>query len=267
MKKLTTLFLALLIGCSGFGQTVLRSNDTVLRAYDSNTPTNTPYTLSVWLDGDADQTFTLDGTSVDQWDDKSGNDNHVLNGNADATRPTYDINTGRVTFIAANSTFLQSAAFVSPLTQPNTIFIVYKITGPLDVVEIIFDGAGSTEERNSFLTTASNFQIYAGAILTDEATDANNNIHVGLFNGVSSEYWINGVSSVSGNASTYPLDGITLGVNHLVNQYFADCEIMEVIVYDDEVSDTWRDKITAYLADKWSITATTDFKGYVLRQD
>ena len=140
MKRLTTLFLALLIVCSGFGQTVLMSGDSVLRVYDANTPSSTPYTLSVWLDGKDASSFTLDGTSVDNWADKSGNGNHVLNGNADATRPTYDINTGKVTFIAANSTFLQSAAFASALSQPNTVFIVYKYTGNIADYKRIFDG-------------------------------------------------------------------------------------------------------------------------------
>jgi len=42
---------------------------------------------------------------------------------------------------------------------------------------------------------------------------------------------------------------------------------MEVIIYNSDISDVDRDKITGYLAWKWPITATTDFKGYILRQD
>jgi hypothetical protein len=96
----------------------------VLKYYDPEQPLNIDTSCQVWLDGNDADTFTLDGTSVDQWDDKSGFGRDVSNGNADTTRPTYDSATGRVTFTAANSTFLQSAAF--NLTQPVTVFIVVK---------------------------------------------------------------------------------------------------------------------------------------------
>ena len=82
----------------------------------------------------ASSEYWINGVSV-----ISGNARHVLNGNADATRPTYDINTGRVTFISANSTFLQSAAFGSALSQPNTIFIVYKIGEIEKKVDLIYE--------------------------------------------------------------------------------------------------------------------------------
>ena len=99
----------------------------ILKVYNPNQPLNIDTTCEVWLDGKDATTFTLDGTSVDQWADKSGFGRDVSNGNADTTRPTYDSATGRVTFTAANSTFLQSAAFGAALVQPNTIFVVYKI--------------------------------------------------------------------------------------------------------------------------------------------
>ena len=234
----------------------------VLRAYDSQQPLNIETSCEVWLDGKDDQSFTLDGTSVDQWDDKSGNARHVLNTNADATRPTYDINTGRVTFVASNSQFLQSGSFT--LVQPNTIFVVYKITGALNVLGVPFSQI--TTSRNQFYYNASVFTIYGGAALADGATDANDNIHVGLFNGANSEYWINGVSKVSGNAGVNSMSGITIGSDYALGNS-ADVEIMEVIVYNASISAVDRDKITGYLSNKWDISATTDFKGYVLYED
>jgi len=263
MKKLL-IFLALLISLQGFGQTVLRSGTTVLRVYDSQQPLNIETTCEVWLDGKDDGSFTLDGTSVDQWDDKSGNDRHVLNGNANATRPTYDINTGRVTFVAANSTFLQSAAFASALSQPNTIFIVYKITGDISDTEYVIT---SLTHSHLLYYSSSIFKIYAGATdLENGATNANDNIHCALFKEILSEFWINGVLGASGGANigNNNLEGITLGMHYPGSQY-ADVSIMEVIIYNADISDVDRDKITGYLAWKWDITATTDFKGYVLR--
>ncbi|MCD6329203.1 MAG: DUF4082 domain-containing protein, partial [Candidatus Cloacimonetes bacterium] len=60
------------------------------------------------------------------------------------------------------------------------------------------------------------------------------------------------------------LDGITLGANHGLTQN-SDTEIMEVIVYNADISDRDRDVLTGYLAKKWKIPATTDFKGYIIR--
>ena len=259
MKKLF-IFLALIISLQGFGQTVITSSTTVLRVYDSNQPLNIETTCELWLDGKDDDSFTLDGTSVDQWDDKSGNDRHLNNTNDNTTRPTYDINTGRVAFTAANETFLQSAAFGAALVQPNTIFVVYKINTYIGS-SVVFTGAINYVQ---FTMATGNFRLKAGVSLTDGPTNLNDNIHVALFNGASSEYWINGINVISGNAGNRILNGITLGSLRTTASAFSSAEIMEVIVYNSDISDTDRDVITAYLADKWDITATTDFKGYVL---
>ena len=149
------------------------------------------------------------------------------------------------------------------MTQPNTIFIVYKITGALAGTYIVFDGiAGS--DRNSFNSISNNFGIYVNTGITSTA-DADDNIHVGLFNGASSEYWVNGGLVVSGDAGSGSLGGITLGSRMDLAGNFAGGEIMEVIGYNSDISATDRDIITAYLADKWNITATTTHKGYILR--
>ena len=234
----------------------------IIRAYDANQPLHIEDECKVWLDGKDAGQFTLDGTYVDDWIGKGSLGVHAANANDNTTRPTYDINTGRVTFIAANQTFLQSAAFGAVLTQPNTVFIAYKITGNIAITMYFFDG--TTSDVQPFVITTSLFKIYAGVPLEGGATNANDNIHVGLFNGVSSEYWINGVSKSSGNIGASNLDGITLGKRGSGAGNFSDVEIMEVIIYNADISDVDRDKITGYLANKWDITATTDFKGYVL---
>ena len=259
MKRLTIflrqlIFLLLLIPFALFGQKVLI-------AYDANTPLNVTESCEFWFDGHDASSFTLDGTSVDQWDDKSGNGRHVLNGNDNATRPTYNSATGRVTFINANSTFLQSSAFGSALSQPNTIFVVYKITGGLADNEGVFDAVTSIAQLFYFHATV--FKIHAGAQLVGLSTNTNNNIHCGEFNGLTSNYWINGDLVDAGAIGASVLDGITLGARGGLSTY-ADCEIMEAIGYNAVLSDGDRDKIMGYLSNKWNITATTDYKGSVM---
>ena len=52
------------------------------------TPAQLGSSLALWLDAEDTATITLNGTDVAQWDDKSGNGNHVSNGTA-ATQPAY----------------------------------------------------------------------------------------------------------------------------------------------------------------------------------
>ena len=261
MKRITTLLSIFLFAFVLQGQTIIRNGSAILRTYDANQPLNIDDECKVWLDGKDAGQFTLDGTYVDQWSCKGSLAAHVYNTNDDTTRPTYDAATGRVTFISANSTFLRSAAFASVLSQPNTIFVVYKITGNLTDLEVILSSTNNTYYE-LFYSRDNLFAIEAPIALSI-SNNTNDNIHVGLFNGASSEYWINGISEASGDVGAKPFNGVTLG-HYYGAAFHANMELMEVIIFNADISDVDRDKITGYLANKWSITATTDFKGYVL---
>jgi hypothetical protein len=52
------------------------------------TPADLGSALALWLDADDAGTITLNGTDVSQWNDKSGNGNHVSNATA-STQPAY----------------------------------------------------------------------------------------------------------------------------------------------------------------------------------
>ncbi len=254
IRKLLFL-LAFLVSLPVFGQKVLTNNGVGLtnNGVVLTVPNNPDdfAGLEFWFDGKDASTFSLNGNKVIQWDDKSGNGRHVSNA-VDVTRPTWNAVTGRVTFTAANSTFLQSAAFASALSQPNTIFVVYKITGNLADSEIIFDGVTGVG-RNVFWIHGGDFRIYGGATLIDGATNANDNIHVACFNGVSSEYWINGVSVLAGNVGADPLDGITLGTLNSFGMQFADAELMEVFGYNRVMTTSERQSLELYVTDKWGL--------------
>ena len=219
-------------------------------AYDPNAPLNvvTSCDCEFWFDGLDASTFTLNVANVIQWDDKSGNARHVLNG-VDANRPTYIPATGRVAFVAANGDYLKNVAF-GALAEPNTVFVVAKITGALTDSECIF--TGNPGGGDAFIMFGSQWRINGDVYLIDGASDNNNNIHTGLFNGVSSEYWINGASVASGNSGTGTIDQIMIGAL-VAATYNADCEIMEVIGYNCDITDAERNAVTAYLNTKWEV--------------
>jgi hypothetical protein len=52
------------------------------------TPAELGANLALWLDAEDTASITLNGSNVAQWDDKSGNSNHVSNG-ATSTQPAY----------------------------------------------------------------------------------------------------------------------------------------------------------------------------------
>ena len=106
MKRITTFLAIFLFAFALQGQTIIRNGSTIIRAYDANQPLNIDDECKVWLDGKDAGQFTLDGTYVDDWIGKGSLGVHVVNTNDNTTRPTYDINTGRVTFTGANFTFL-----------------------------------------------------------------------------------------------------------------------------------------------------------------
>lgn len=204
--------------------------------------------LEFWFDGQDAATLALNGNKVIQWDDKSGFDRHVANA-VDAQRPTYSAVTGRLTFIDANLNYLQIANFTAPLAQPNTIYILYKITGVLADTEIVFD---SGLVRHWIYYQGNTFRLRTSAILAHGgATDANDNIHAGEFNGVASNYWINGILT-AGDAGITALDGITIGANAGMTNS-CDAEIMEVFGYNCLLTPAERTALDAYLTSKWGL--------------
>ena len=254
MKRLTTFLLAFLFVFACFGQRVQTYDSKVLtyggEILANGLPPDMIAGLEFWYDGRDAATLSLNGNKVIQWDDKSGNARHVSNA-VDAQRPTYSAITGRLTFVAANSTYLQSAAF-GPLTQPNTIYILYKIIGALGDNEKVFDAV--TDLNQLFYYIGNDFVIYAGVGLTDGANNANDNIHTAEFNGVTSNYWVNGVL-VAGpaNVGATNLDGITLGARGNFT-HPADVEIMEVFGYNSQLTSDERIQLTNYLQDKWDLS-------------
>ena len=212
-------------------------------------PQNATSDLKCWLDGADSNTFTLDGTYVNNWACKGSLSADVANTNNNTTRPTYDAATGRVTFTDANGTFLKNETIA--ITQPNTVFIVCKSLTPAGAYQFFFDGIRSRQ----YLYLNSNkwyIDTDAGVDIESATTDGNDNIHYILFNGANSDHWINGVLQVSGDALTDGLTDLVIG-DYSGFGLGCDAEICEVIIYDADISDVDRDKITGYLANKHGI--------------
>lgn len=249
MKRMTAFLFVFLFALAGFSQKVLTHEGKVLthagKVLYTHVPPDQVWGLEFWFDGKDPSTVSLNEDRAIQWDDKSGHDRHVSNA-VDAQRPTYDANTGRLTFTANNETYLQSADFGS-LIQPNTVFIVYKSA---DNSVFIMD---SKVSYHAFRIYLNKFDIYANVTLKDGPNTGDDNIHCGEFNGITSKYWINNIFVVGGDVGAAFLRGITLGARAVLG-VFADCEIMETFGYNRVLSDTERNQLTNYLQDKWGLS-------------
>lgn len=221
--------------------------------------------LKVWLDASDIATLfqdsakttpvTADTDPVGAWADKSGNTNDVKQAVA-GSRPAYRTNIRNglpALLFDGTADFLKSVAFGAALTQPNTIFVVVYIPSTGGAVFLaIVDGIVSTNRHLMTRRNSSNqLRIDAGASLDSTETLDKWVVWSALFNGASSQYWLDGVSEASGNAGTVTLTGLTVGARYDGAATWFSSYIAEILVYNANLSTSDRQAVEAYLLVKW----------------
>lgn len=210
--------------------------------------TFSPLDLSpvLWLDAADTATITESGGAVSQWDDKSGNGNHVTQGTAAAqpTTGTRTINGVNVlNFDGVNDVLSNSLV----TTQPTTSFVVGQfdsigardgLIGNSSAAIYQYDGGQLRAFYNAVLATATGL-VGGAQVFTVTA------------NSTSSVIRIDGVQRTAGNAGT---NGYSAAFNVGLSYGYLDGAISEIIIVDGtltagEIADT-----EAYLAAKWGIT-------------
>jgi hypothetical protein len=218
---------------------------------------------NLWLDGKDASTITLSGSSVTQWNDKSGNGYNAV-GTA-GSYPTYNSTTGALTF---NSSFLnvasstlttsttQSGFFVASITSPASSGSINTVIGPspgsvgglqirFDSSFMRFSNAGITSYVTSTLTTpnattsAGLTQLF-GYVMSAGATSP----------------YQNGVALSTGTVAT--LGGsnhVMLGARGTIGSTieYLTGTICEVVLYSTALSTTQRQQIEGYLIWKWGL--------------
>ena len=230
--------------------------------------------LQLWLDatvGLYDATtggseVTTDGSAVARWEDQSGNGNHVTQataGNRPDLKTAIQNGNNVVRFTAASADLLRASSTIFTGTNPRTFFLVAKatstgqvgmygmggITNPagssFDVTPEIYVRVGQRQDFNLSMGTT-DFRL-----LTIRFPSGGN---IGDIEG-----WLDGVSMTGAPTTTAAINtsisvGFTIGraaqgaVGHCGGDY---CEF---IGYDQELSDTDRESVETYLANKWDIT-------------
>jgi len=225
--------------------------------------------LTFWLDAADASTITLNGSTVSQWDDKSGSGLHVTQGAAD-NQPTYvtgELNGKAVVSFDSNDTLARASVLGSSLFSANetTIFIVNKH----DVLgeHIPFVWSYGVGDRVSIHNPWVDGVVYWDAPITSgRIGQGGHNAKIGWAvwgfvkeSVTASQVYYNGSSLFSGTYASSPINTVlsaTLEISTAPYPFVGD--IAEIIVYNRALSSAEIDTVETYLANKWFSGADYD---------
>ena len=229
--------------------------------------------LQLWLDatvGLYDATtggseVTTDGSAVARWEDQSGNGNHVTQataGNRPELKTAIQNGNNVVRFTAANSDQMVAASTIFTGTNPRTFFLVAKATSTGQVGMYGMGGSGTagtafdvTPEIYIRVVNRQDFDQSMGTtdfrLLTIRFPSGGN---IGDIEG-----WLDGSAMIGTPTLTAAIDTATtvvFKIGRAAQGSIGHCggDYCEFIGYDQELSDTDRESVETYLANKWDIT-------------
>jgi surface protein len=221
----------------------------------------TPASISteLWLDSSDGSTLTLSGSSVTQWDDKSGNnrDATTTSGNEPQTGATFN----GLTTIEFNSKWFDLPDFA--LGADATVFMLANrdTTGSFQTIMTLYNGTNSFAElwgSSGFPTKymyygVANQEIRGNTSLSDDTY---------YFTCIKRTYnaptvydinlYLNGSADGTGQANESNLFTDSLIGKDQYGAYF-DGNIGEILVFNSALSDADREKVEGYLAWKWGM--------------
>jgi len=186
--------------------------------------------------------ITITGSGVSQWDDVSGNGNHLLQG-TDAFRPSKEAD-GSILFDGTDHRM--SASFT--LIQPETVYILGKhITWTSG--DRWFDGAGANSGTGYMIGVSGDVKLYAGNFQTNPTNIPLDTYGVmtGVINGASSALqWENETPETAGDIGVNNMGGFTLA-SKAAGTGEGNIQVKEVLVFNTAHDAATRAQVIAYL--------------------
>ena len=245
------------------------------------TPADLGASLALWLDADDAGTITLNGSTVAQWDDKSGNDYHVAQETA-SLQPRYEA-AGMNGKPALNN---EDGRFLLIGTTPMfrnvdgaTIVAVYRATLPLvggaalGGVVFVNNGALVGSTRLGLVTAppsaGGTYSIAGRRLDADTYTPvssptsltADPTIWMGNADYANAQVntWLDGTADIAGAAfqtagNSSDTDSLGIGVFNRSSgglDTYDDTRLSEVLLINATLSTADRQKLEGYLAWKW----------------
>jgi hypothetical protein len=244
------------------------------------TPAYLGASLALWLDADDASTITLNGSTVSQWNDKSGNKRNVSRATA-ANQPTYTASglNGKpvITFDGTNDSLINaSAGLMRAVSGATSVIVMSRAANLAAASDLLWIGMSTGNARlvmsfriglaapgegftsggrrlstDSF-QTVTGFAYTSNPIIAAARHDyANANLEIWQDGtaGASRVYQTAGVTD--NNAGELSVGaGNTAGTGAPLNGYIA-----EITLVHSALSTTDRQKLEGYLAHKWGLTA------------
>jgi hypothetical protein len=229
---------------------------------------------ALWLDAADAATVTLNGSTVSQWNDKSGNARHVSQATA-GQQPTWNA-TGlnskpTLVFDGSNDILLNQNAGSVGVTNISMFVVMRYVSASAEDLPFGIGSTGSVGQVRCFYRqnggTTQGFATWGTDItfssLTTDTGGAHHIFEAVQGNSSSISLFRDGVAATGnpialpGSASAVNFNGVSLGSlqGGLVGSYYSNVAISEAILIYSEASTDTRQRIEGYLAHKWGLTA------------
>jgi hypothetical protein len=216
------------------------------------TPTALGSALALWLDAGDASTITLNGSTVSQWNDKSGNGRNASQATA-ANQPTYTpsgLNGKPVLTFDGSDDFLSfqgvhdaqwSIATVGRANGANQGFVQF---GGLNSLGSLFtEGTYRARPTTGGVSDAS-----------APCTPGENVILSATYGVSTTDVWKNGVIGTPASLGGVASNALST-IGSLQNLFFLNGFISEMVVTNGVLSTTDRQRLEGYLAHKWGLEA------------
>jgi len=195
---------------------------------------------------DATRLSLSDGEGVSTWPDELG----YADVSGTATYRASSLN-GNPTVEFDNTDDGLSGSASTAHSQPNTIFVVGRITGSGN--QTFVDSVGGRHQLR-WSGGGNEYQTYAGSLANfGGSLDSNWHVHTVLIDGSTSTFWKDSTQIGSSGAGGQDLDGAALGYVPGEGQNLGG-NIAEAVFCNTALSTSDRESEEQRLADKWGIT-------------
>jgi hypothetical protein len=242
-----------------------------LGLFDNAPWTPSRITTDLWFDASDGTTITLNGSTVSQWNDKSGNARNISQATT-ANQPTYSGVNSTITFDGSNDILSNASVGAADLVSVTLITVMKMNSG--GATEDVLMGIGQTGNVGRIRTfyrgpnqTTVGFAGWAADVGTStHSWDIGGGYHIfsgwNTALGASSNVRLSRdgvtptVHSTSGSLVA-SINGFSVGSlqGGSVANYYSAISVKEIIVLYSAVTDTNRQLIEGYLAWKWGLQA------------
>ena len=217
--------------------------------------------LQLWLDADDSETITLNGSTVSQWDDKSGNNYHVSQATA-SNQPTFTASAlnskSVVRFDGVNDGLINTGDTPVGGSTNRTVFIVFNFNGTTIDYALVLGYNGALNGKAFGISEEIAVRVNNGNRVWTTAVDSTHAIVTIVLDGTSTtdlSAWKNGSSLTASSTATQTIDtqsGVGIGRSPAGNHLNGD--VAEIIVYNSALSTSDRESVESYLSTKWGIS-------------